>query len=149
MDLQEHVMWIIDTNWTTSRELAVIIAQKYPEEFKKPPYSGVIPALSMALGPALYALSKQGRIEHDGTKWPATKRWRRVGPKEGISVDNAAEALMKLHSAADKNQAIRMLAARTIREHKDEFRVLIQDASRVSEESMKIRKRMLGIEKEE
>jgi len=68
-------------------------------------------------------------------------------PKESISVDDAAEALIMLHLAKDKDQAIRMLAARTIRENKDAFEELIKHASRISEERMKIRKRLLGISK--
>lgn len=149
MKLQERIMDIIANDWITSRELAKIIAQKYPEDFKKPPYSGDISALSMALGPSLYALANRGRIEHDGTKWPAPKRWRRVEPKEKISVHDVAEALTKLHLATDKDQAIRMLAARTIREHREEFGVLIEEVSKVSEEIMKIGKKMLGLEKGE
>ena len=143
--MQEYIMEIIGQDWITSRELAKIIARKYPEDFKKKPYRGDVAALSMALGPSLYALANRGKIEHDGTEWPAVKRWRRVQPKESISVDSAAEALTMLHWAKDKDQAIRMLAARTIREHKSEFEELIRKASRISEEGTKIGKKMLGL----
>ena len=147
MNLQERIMEIITNDWITSRELAKIIAKKYPEDFQKQPYSGDISALSMALGPALYALSNRGFIKHDETKWPAIKRWKRVQWKLPVSVDDAAQALVLLHLAKDKNQGIRMLAARTIRENKDEFKQLVKEASRISEESMKLGKKMLGISK--
>ena len=145
MELQKRVMEIIGRNWTTSRKLAKIIAKKFPEEFKSGPYQRDITALSMALGPSLYALANRGLIEHDETQWPAIKHWRRVQQKEPISVDDAAQVLITLHFAKDKDQAIRMLAARTIREHKDEFKKLIDEASRINEESKKIGKKLLGI----
>lgn len=145
MNLQEPVMEIITTDWITSRELAKIIAEKYPEDFEGQPYSGDVTALSMALGPVLYALSNRGRIEHDGTEWPAIKRWRRVQPKEPISVDDVAEALILLHWAKDKEQAIRMLAARTIRDNKIEFEEMMKEASRIREESTKIGRKVLGL----
>lgn len=149
MELQKPVMEIITGDWTTSKALAKVIADNYPEEFKEAPYLGDLSTLSMALGPVLWALRNQGLIEDDGTKWPATKRWRRTIPKESISVDDVAEALVKLHHAKDKDQAIRMLAARTVRERRKEFKDLIDDASRISEEAMTIGKKMLGLEEQE
>lgn len=147
MNLQERVMEIITTDWITSRELAVIIAEKYPDDFKKEPYSGDVKALSMALGPSLYALANRGRIEHDGTEWPAIKHWRRVRPKESISVDDVAEALITLNLAKDKEQAIRMLAARAISGNEPEFEELVKEASRIREETKKIGERLLGLSK--
>lgn len=138
-------MEVMPDEWVTSKELAKTIAKKYPEDFRKPPYRGDLSAFSMALGPSLYALANQGRIKHDGTKWPAIKRWRRVEPKEQISVDEVAEALTKLHLATDKNQGIRMLAARIVRERPEEFAELVREASKVSEESMKIGRKILGV----
>ena len=145
MSLQRCVMEIINSEWVTSRKLAEIIAKKHPEIFKAEPYNGDITALSMALGPVLYALARKGLVEHDGTEWPATKRWRRVLSKEHVSVNDVAEALIKLHLATDENQAVRMLAARTIREHESEFKELIKQAIKISEESMKIGKKLLGL----
>ena len=145
MNLQERVMEFITSEWVTSKELAKLIANKYREDFEKSPYSGDLSALSMALGPALYALARRNRIEHDGTEWPATKHWRRVEPKERTSVQDVAKALTQLNLAKDEEQAIRMLAARTIREHQDEFKILVQKALRLSQESMKIGKEILGL----
>jgi len=147
INLQKIVMDFIGCEWTTSKELAESIAIKYPEDFKKPPFHGDVSALSMALGPSLYALANRGMIEHNGTQWPATKRWRKVQSKEKISVNVAAEALIKLHLAVDHAQAIRMLAARALREHEAEFEELIKQAQSISEESIKIGKRMLGLSK--
>ena len=147
MNVQKRIMEIITNDWITSRELAIIIAKKYPDDFKKEPYSGDTKALSMALGPSLYALANRGRIEHDGTEWPATKRWRRAQPKESISVDDVTEALIMLHLAKDKEQAIRMLAARTIRDNEVEFKELIEEASRITKEAKRIGERLLGFSK--
>lgn len=148
MNLQEQIMEIISTDWVTSRELAEVIAHKFPDDFKKQSYGGNIAALSMALGPVLYALANRGSIEHDGTKWPETKHWRRIEPKERISVHDVAEALIRLHLATDNDQATRMLAARTVREHESDFKILIQEASRVSTESLRIGKKILGLKTE-
>lgn len=145
MNLQKCVMEIISKEWIDSKDLAGIIAQKYPEEFKKKPYQGNISALSMALGPSLHALRNKGLIKDDGTEWPANKRWRRVESKELISVDDAAQALITVQYAKDKDQAIRMLAARTIREHKEEFEELIKEISRINEDNRRIGKKLLGI----
>ena len=146
MKLQKFIKEVIGTEWTTSRDLAEIFAKKYPEELKKK-YHGKISALSMALGPSLYALGNLGLIENDGTEWPATKSWRRVRvhPREPISVDDVAKALIKLHLATDKAQAIRMLAARTIRENRAQFKEWIEEVSRINEESTKIGKKLLGL----
>jgi len=143
--LQKYVMEVIDSEWITSRKLAERIARKHPEVFKAKPYNGDITALSMALGPVLYALARRGLIEHDGAEWPKIKRWRRIVSKGHISVNEVAKALVNLHYAADENQAIRLLAARAVREHESEFRKLVKQASRLSEESAKIAKKMLGL----
>lgn len=148
MNLQEEVMRLITSDWVTSKELAELIAEKNPEEFKKEPYLGDISNLSKALGPVLWALRNQGRIADDGTKYPGTKRWKRLESIDKISVGDAAKALVKLNLATDESQAIRMLASRTIRDHREEFERLVQDAFRVNEEALRIGRQMLGIKPE-
>jgi len=146
MDLQKYIMEIIGPEWTTSRKLAEIIAERYPAEFKKAPYDGEVTRLSMALGPSLYALVRQGLIEHDGTKWPEIKSWKRVQAKGDLSPNDVAAALVALHLAKDVDQGIRMLAARAVKEHGPEFKELIKKVSEISDASMKIGKKLLGLE---
>ena len=146
MNLQKCIMEIIGPEWTTSRKLAEIIAERYPVEFKKTPYDGEVTRLSMALGPSLYALVRQGLIEHDGTKWPEVKNWKRVQAKGDLSPNDVAAALVALHLAKDIDQGIRMLAARAVKEHGPEFKELIGQVSEISDASMRIGKKLLGIE---
>jgi hypothetical protein len=145
MDLQKVVMEIMGSDWTTSRKLAKTIAEHYPEDFEKYPYNGQISNLSMALGPSLIALANQGLVEHDGTKWPGIKTWRRVISKTELSVDDVAAALVTIHLAKDVQQGIRMLAARTVREH-PELKNEIEKATKISDESSQIGRKILGID---
>lgn len=139
-------MEIIGPNWTTSRKLAETIAERYSKEFNKAPYNGEMTVLSMALGPSLYALFRQGLIEHDGTKWPDTKEWKRVQSEGYLSIDDVASALVALNQAKDVDQGIRMLAARAVREHQPEYKELLPQVSKISDEGMKITKKLLGLD---
>jgi hypothetical protein len=146
--LQDEVMKLIGDEWISGKELAEQIAEKNPEEFKKAPYLGDISKFTKALGPVLWALRNKKKIVDDGAKYPAAARWKRAEPGNSISVEEAARALVKVHLANDEKQAIRMLASRTIREHKPEFEEYIQAANRNNEEALKIGRKMLGIKSE-
>lgn len=139
-------MEIIGPDWTTSKKLAETIAERYSKEFNKAPYNGEITVLSMALGPSLYALSRQGLVQHDGTKWPDIKKWKRVQSEGYLSVDDVASALVALHEAKDVDQGIRMLAARAVKEHQIEYKELVPQVSKLSDEGMKIAKKLLGLD---
>lgn len=146
MNLRKYVLQILSTKWTTTDELAEVLSSEFPSEIMfERDYMGNKKSLSQALGPTLYGLKNAGLVEDDGTEWPATKHWKRVQPKEQISVDKAAEALIMLHWTKDKEQAIRMLAARTIREHPAEFKELIEKVTRIREESKRIGRKVLGL----
>jgi hypothetical protein len=146
MKLQKYIMEIIGPNWTTSKKLAEIIAERYPEEFNKAPYNGEITVLSMALGPSLYALFRQGVVKHDGVKWPDIKNWKRVQSEGYLSADDVASALVALHQAKDVDQGIRMLAARAVKDHQNEYKELLPQVSKISDEGMKIAKKLLGLD---
>lgn len=146
MNLQDEVMKFVKIDsWITGRELAEQIALKYPEDFRKKPYLGDISIFTKALGSVLTSLRKQKRIIDDSTPYPGAKRWKRAEADDNITVEDAARALVKLNLANDENQAVRMLASRTVRENTPEFEALIKDANRVSEEALRIGKQMLGI----
>jgi len=144
--LQKCIMEIIGPDWTTSKKLAESISDRYNKEFNKAPYNGEITVLSMALGPSLHALCRQGLVKHDGAKWPEVKKWKRAQSEGSLSVDDVASALVSLHMAKDIDQGIRMLAARAVKEHQPQYKELLPQVSKLSEEGLRITKKLLGLD---
>lgn len=145
MNLKKYVLEVLSTEWTTTDELAKMLSAKFPEEimFEKD-YGSDEKALSKALGPTLYGLKNQGFVEDDLTKWPETKKWRRMEKEERTSLDVVVKALMLLGYAQNENQALRILALRAIRENGEDYKKIIEEAKRIEETKKKLLKTALG-----
>lgn len=148
LKLREFVLEILSTEWTATDELAEILSVKFPNEimFDKD-YKGDKMILSKALGPTLWAMSNDGFVEDDGTKWPEKKRWRRMGKEEQTSVDAVMKSLIQLNYAQNENQALRILAMRAIRENPEDYEKLVEEAKNIEETKKRLLKIAIGTRK--
>lgn len=145
LNLKKYILEILSTEWTTTNELAEIMSVKFPNEimFEKD-YRADKKALSQALGPTLWALKNNRFVEHDGTKWPGKKRWRKIQKKERISLDAVIESLTLLNYAQNESQALRILAIRAIRENPKDYEKLVEEAKKIEEAKKRLLKIAIG-----
>jgi len=148
MNLRKHVLEVLSTEWTTTDELADILRVKFPDEIRfEKDYGGDKKRLSQALGPTCWGLRNVGLIEDDGTKWPGTKRWRRIAKEEQTSLDVVINSLIELDLAANENQALRILGMRAIQEFPADYEKIVEEATKIRETKRRLAKIAIGSKK--
>lgn len=148
MNLKKYVLEILPTEWTTTNEMSEMLSVKFANEimFEKD-YRGDKKLLSQALGPTLFGLKNQGLVEDNGTKWPGVKRWRKIEKEEHTSIDTVIKSLIMLGYAQNENQALRILALRTVRENRDDYSKIVDEANKIEETKKRLLKTAIGTEK--
>lgn len=145
LNLRKYVLEVLSTEWTTTEELAEILSANFSNGIMfKTDYRNDKRVLSSALGPTLYGLRNEGLVEHDGTAWPKTKRWRIIAKEEQTSLGTVVKSLMQMGYAQNENQALRILALRAIRENPDDYKQLVEEATKMEETKKRLVKIVIG-----
>jgi len=146
MDLKKYALEVLSTEFTSTNEIAEMLAAKFPNEIMfERDYGSDKKTLSQALGPTLHGLKNQGLVEDDGKKWPNVKKWRRIEKKEGsTTIDEVVHALILLGYGKNENQALRILAMRAIKDNPDDYETIVEEASKIEETKRKLLKTIIG-----